>query len=275
MTRLDVNPVTCFLRALGRLETYRPDRNLYALFGFLWGLPVPVATMGVHLAVADLPVTPEGIRVCLGQAPWHLFFLAHPFLFLAVFGALGTLARDQEERIQDLIARLQTLAETDGLTGLLNQKTFFQRLETEIARAGRTGTPLSVLMMDLDNFKAFNDTYGHLGGDTVLTAVARELRRHVRSYDFVCRYGGEEFAAALPGLDARMAWEVADRFRRAVERMDLPLPVRPAPRITVSVGVARWNGTESLGALLTRADANLYAAKRAGRNVVCGGETAG
>lgn len=258
-----------FLGALGRRETYAPFGNLYFLYGFLWGIPVPLATFSVQLRAASLSPTPAAIAACLAENPWQWFFLAHPLLFGVVFGALGTLARDRESRIEALLAELQVRADTDGLTGLLNQRAFYERTRGELARASRSGTPVTLFLMDLDHFKRINDRFGHLTGDRVLVAVAQELRAFFRPYDLVCRYGGEEFAVVLAGMGREAAFVVADRFRQAVAGLDLSLPGASRPHLTVSIGVAQWRPEEPPRDWVARADRRLYAAKQEGRNRVC------
>jgi len=167
-----------------------------------------------------------------------------------------------------LYARIQILAITDGLTGLYNHRHFFDELHREMTRARRQDMPLSLLMLDLDHFKQFNDTFGHLRGDELLRAVARVLRENVRSMDLAARYGGEEFAMILPGVDLDQARRAAERIRQQVARMafhgDTP--------VTVSIGVTSLDparGDESPQAFARRADLALYRAKQTGRNRVC------
>lgn len=262
-----------FLGALARRETYAPFGNLYFLYGFLWGIPVPLATIAVQLRSSSLPLTPAGAGLCVSENPWQWFFLAHPLLFGVIFGALGTLAKDREVRIEALLAELQVRADTDGMTGLLNQRAFYERVRGELARATRQGSPVTLFLMDLDHFKRINDRFGHLTGDRVLVAVAQELRAFFRPYDLVCRYGGEEFAVVLVGMEREAACVVADRFRQAVTGLDLSLPA-PRPHLTVSIGVAQWRPEELLRDWIGRADRRLYAAKQEGRNRVCGRDPA-
>jgi diguanylate cyclase (GGDEF)-like protein len=161
--------------------------------------------------------------------------------------------------------RLQSLATTDGLTGLKNHREFQDALEREYDRATRYGTPLSLLMMDVDYFKQFNDQFGHPAGDTVLIKVARILTRESRSESVVARYGGEEFAVILPNCGSDDAANVAERIRRTIELG--PWDCRP---ITVSIGIATMIGCElDRIALIAQADGAMYQAKVGGRNRVC------
>ncbi|GAA4978912.1 sensor domain-containing diguanylate cyclase [Kineococcus glutinatus] len=162
-----------------------------------------------------------------------------------------------------LVHRLRLAAGTDGLTGLANRRTFDAGLDGHLARAERTGSPCSVLLIDLDHFKSVNDRHGHLAGDEVLTALAGVLAAGSRPGDLPARYGGEEFAVVLPDTDADAATAVAERLRAAVERMPASVPV------TASVGVATCGPRHRTAVeLLAAADEALYEAKAAGRNRV-------
>lgn len=135
-----------------------------------------------------------------------------------------------------------------------------------------TGQPFAVLILDLDHFKLFNDTFGHQAGDAALRAVAQAVQKSLRAADVVARYGGEEFVVILPQTDAGTAFEIAERLRQVVAGTSLPDPQRPAeylPPLTVSVGVAVCPAhATTLGTLLHAADAAMYAARQAGRNRV-------
>jgi diguanylate cyclase (GGDEF)-like protein len=157
---------------------------------------------------------------------------------------------------------------SDALTGIPNRRAFDQALRTEARRCGRELEPLSVVMVDIDNFKGFNDTFGHLVGDTALVAVARALTGVIqRAGDVLARFGGEEFAVVLPGVDDRGAFAIARRLVEAVRSV----AVRQAPGwdLSVSVGSASWHPGEAKlrpVELLTQADQALYAAKAAGKD---------
>lgn len=162
------------------------------------------------------------------------------------------------------------LSLTDPLTGTANRRHLFDRLELEVTRAHRFGNDLSLVMIDIDQFKLFNDQNGHPAGDEVLKGVAAALARTVRKVDTVARYGGEEFSVILPQIRRVEAFAVAEKLRRAVEQIDFPnARVLPAGRVTISVGLAHYpSDAQDLPQLLSRADAALYAAKNGGRNRV-------
>ena len=166
-------------------------------------------------------------------------------------------------------ARLQRMALTDGLTDALNQRSLAPRLEQEMSRALRYGTPLSVVMMDLDHFKRVNDRFGHLAGDMVLAAFADRVRTVVRSADLLVRWGGEEFLLLLPETDRAAAIITAERVRTSVAGRPFELEGNMRVDQTVSLGVATWDREEDIDALLARADTAVYAAKDAGRDRVC------
>jgi len=163
--------------------------------------------------------------------------------------------------------QLRTAARTDAKTGLLNAAAWQQEAEREIARATRDDHPLAVLMIDVDLFKGFNDTYGHLAGDQALAAAASSLVRGLRVYDQLGRFGGEEFAVVLPNTDPAETRRVAERLRRAVAELAIP-GVDPDGRITISVGAAMLTRGTALIDLLAAADGALYRAKARGRNQV-------
>jgi len=165
--------------------------------------------------------------------------------------------------------QIRRQAVLDGLTGLHNHRYFQETLVAQASREDQAGT-YAILMMDLDNFKEINDTYGHLVGDTVLKAVADALRGSIRKGDVAARYGGEEFAVFLPRQDREQARHVAERVRRVVEEMNLALDgVQEPIRVTLSVGYAAYpeDGSDHQ-TILERADEALYLAKRAGKNRV-------
>ncbi len=171
-----------------------------------------------------------------------------------------------------LFGRLRDLSMVDGLTALANRRYFESRLNDEIRAARRTGRPLALVLADVDAFKQFNDTYGHLAGDEALRSVAGALRvAAMRPGDAVARWGGEEFVALFPETDAEGAYQVAERLRAAVAALAIAHRRSPVPVgvVTISVGLAMLGGhDDDADALIARADAALYRAKSGGRNAV-------
>lgn len=167
------------------------------------------------------------------------------------------------------IQKFERHATTDALTGLTNRHAMQESFPDEIASCAKRGKPVSLIMIDVDNFKSFNDRFGHVAGDRALSAVASVLRAQFRPDDLLARYGGDEFAILLPGVDAEEAAIIAERVRETVcgttgdgsdSLIQIPL--------TISMGVADLQPGDSLDTLSRAADAALYRAKHAGRNIV-------
>jgi diguanylate cyclase (GGDEF)-like protein len=169
-------------------------------------------------------------------------------------------------RVIDLHERMRADARVDALTGIPNRRAMNEELAALIARTHRYGHELAVVLFDLDRFKAFNDTAGHLAGDRVLREVAATLKRSLRGSDSIYRYGGEEFLALLPGQDVEPAAIAAERLCRAVRELGLEHPA--GGLVTLSGGVAALRLGESAEQLLARADGALYDAKLAGRDCI-------
>jgi diguanylate cyclase (GGDEF)-like protein/PAS domain S-box-containing protein len=172
----------------------------------------------------------------------------------SVMGVIGAEAAVAIERAS-MLDRLERMARTDDLTGLINRRAWGEELNREMARAGREGTSLAVAMLDLDRFKDYNDRYGHQAGDRLLREAASAWRAVLRDTDLLARYGGEEFAVALPGCDAETAAQLVERLRAMTPNEE-----------SCSAGLACWDGRESADALVGRADRALYAAKQSGRD---------
>lgn len=158
-------------------------------------------------------------------------------------------------------------ATTDPLTRIANRRLFEEQAGVAMAHAGRTEAPLAAVLLDVDHFKAVNDSHGHPAGDAVLVALAEVLREQKRQDDLLCRYGGEEFLFLLQQTDPREALAFAERLRETVAQKAFVAEGTSLP-VTVSVGVAIWTGGEDLHGLVLRADQALYLAKQGGRNRV-------
>ncbi|RMG20306.1 MAG: diguanylate cyclase [Deltaproteobacteria bacterium] len=173
-----------------------------------------------------------------------------------------------QDELKEANARLSTLAVTDPLTGLFNRRHLMDLLETELDRARRHGTPLALLVVDVDHFKAINDTHGHQMGDRVLVAIAKKLKSCLRKHDLIARYGGEEFVVLLPHTGRTEAAATGEKLRDAVA--GAPFTETAGIPITVSIGAATYPdaGLETVDDLLLRADEALYRAKALGRDRV-------
>jgi diguanylate cyclase (GGDEF)-like protein len=164
---------------------------------------------------------------------------------------------------------IRDMARTDGLTGLLNHRTFMEKLSDEYKRLGRDPRPFSILLVDIDFFKKVNDTYGHPIGDVALTRVAGVLRDVVRGSDFVARYGGEEFAVGMVDTDSRGAQQMAERVRHLMEKTTITAGKNEF-QVTLSIGVASFPlDSRKVEEIVGLSDEALYHAKRTGRNRVC------
>jgi len=166
---------------------------------------------------------------------------------------------------EDHIADIVDVSLRDGLTGLFSHAFFYRRADFETKRFARYGIPVSLMMIDVDNFKQFNDTYGHQQGDGILISVGAIIEAETRETDICCRYGGEEFAVLLPSTDRLAAVVLAERLRAAIEN-----DRSRAGNVTVSIGIAvsRASATNSAQALVKEADKALYEAKSRGKNRV-------
>ncbi len=186
-------------------------------------------------------------------------------LSLALADRIGVMQRErrllaQRER------RFRHMSITDDLTGLFNARYLWSKLASEIRHAHELGQPLGLVLLDVDGFKRFNDTYGHIEGDRVLAALGRLMREVVRPADSPCRYGGEEFALVLPGAEGQASREVAERLRETLARLSFRPGDGERVTVTVSLGTAQLLPGDDAGTLVKRADRALYEAKARGKN---------
>jgi diguanylate cyclase len=183
-----------------------------------------------------------------------------------------TLSKNEISNLQQSLEAIRAESLTDPLTGIGNRKYFDRMIGMAVQSALANNEPLSLLMFDIDHFKSFNDSYGHLTGDQVLRLVGTSLKQSIKGQDITARYGGEEFAVVLPNTALRQALTVADHIRRAVMAKELKKKSTGEilGRVTISVGVSMLKPSDNTDDLIERADSCLYAAKRNGRNrVVC------
>ncbi len=177
--------------------------------------------------------------------------------------------RRYTERLRDNVQMSIEMAITDALTGLYNRRYMETHVSTLVEQAAARGKPLSVLVIDIDYFKAINDTYGHDAGDDVLRDFALRVRRSIRGIDLACRYGGEEFVVIMPETDMAVATVVAERLRRRIAAEPFPIQHGAGKiEVTISVGIATLGREDTAAAMIKRADQALYRAKRDGRNRV-------
>ncbi len=191
-----------------------------------------------------------------------------PVRFKELLLRLKRVLREQRltrERIQ-MLGKLQKLAITDGLTNLYNSRYFYNQLDLEVDRSNRYNHLLSMLLLDIDHFKDYNDAYGHLEGDKVLFRIGEVIKTCLRKMDTAYRYGGEEFTVILPETTGEEALTVAERIRTEIQKQKF----YPAPNVeitkTISIGVTQYRPGERISTLVERADRAMYLAKEKGRN---------
>jgi diguanylate cyclase len=187
--------------------------------------------------------------------------------------ALENQLRSTSSEISQLREEVETTrreASTDGLTGIANRKMFDSRVLDAVAEATETGTPMALMMLDIDHFKKFNDAHGHQIGDQVLILLARTLEESTKGKDTAARYGGEEFAVILPETGLTQAITLADKIRQRLASKKIVNRKTGdfLGTITLSIGVAQFKSGESVATLVARADAAMYEAKNTGRNRV-------
>lgn len=206
-------------------------------------------------------------------------FVSKPFNKLELLTRVKSLLRIKElhdqlnakvKELEEAQERLRQLAITDGLTALFNHRYFKEHLEQELYRASRHHSEVSLIMIDIDYFKRYNDTFGHPAGDVLLRAVARILKENIRKIDIAARYGGEEFALVLGETNKTAAGMVAEKMRRMVETSPFEgLPAHNNGHITISLGIATFPlDATNPNDLIAMADQRLYQAKQRGRNQV-------
>jgi diguanylate cyclase (GGDEF)-like protein len=198
---------------------------------------------------------------------WRLVDRSHTFCKNLLI-VLSERVRSDNEYIASSLGVLRQAernAHTDALTGLGNRLWMRTMFEREITRAMHSKKALALMMVDVDNFKVFNDRYGHIAGDRVLVAVADALREYLRPTDLIARFGGDEFAVLLPDLQLKQARQAAERIRQQVAALS---PPSLSTAVTVSIGVASRTVEDDVATLIQRADTAMYAAKEAGRNRV-------
>jgi diguanylate cyclase (GGDEF)-like protein len=197
-------------------------------------------------------------------------FIFKPVRLEEVLLRLKRVLRERQlakERLQ-ILEKLEKLAITDGLTKLYNLRHFYNQLEVEVDRSNRYGHSLGLLLLDIDRFKVYNDTHGHLEGDKVLIKLCQIIRACLRTMDSAYRYGGEEFTVILPETSGEEAETVARRIRKAVEAEKFfPEPNKPY-QVTISIGVTEYCKEEKFADFIKRADKAMYLSKLAGRNRV-------
>jgi len=245
-------------------ETKKPCiRNMEQLPG----TEIPSSVVTFIPLITDTKLAGIGVMVCDEDAK----VVSDDDFFLKLFSPIAY-AAEREENILDLENdrdRMYHIAISDPLTGLFNRHHLKVQGEQEIARAQRYGYRLSLLMLDIDDFKMVNDQHGHQAGDRVLQSVAKNLQEQTREFDINVRFGGEEMLVLLPHTTLNEAWSIADRIRFGIQNSRFP-DLHEVDPVTVSIGVVERKASETLDMTIARADEMLYRAKRRGKNRVEG-----
>lgn len=268
------------------ISSFYPDDNLvYVLYdaGFVLYITAVFTVFGNHFISALLVVSI--IDICIGFIFYNqlefvpLLFLQSLFfstILLSGFGAYITeynqrklflehlYSKKMEERVQQYIHKLEKLSVTDKLTGLYNRVKLERELKRVMSEFQRYQTPCSVILLDIDHFKAVNDTYGHLEGDNVLIKVAQILQKHSRKTDIAGRWGGEEFLIVTPNTTLKQAAVLAEKLRYKIEETSFGA----VGHKTVSIGVSTFAANLTTNEIIDKADQALYKAKNSGRNRV-------
>jgi two-component system, cell cycle response regulator len=228
----------------------------------IWTAGLCIVAHAFLLWVAAGPLGLEGVAGGVGRASQAVHFA-----MLALGGIIMAAVAQRAKRLRLMVG-------VDHLTGLSQRAPFVERIDEELARARRRGSSLSVAILDLDGFKAFNDTFGHPVGDRALQAVALRLRSSVRKSDLVARFGGEEFVVAFPETAVEQARQRVEHIRTELARLSIQVGRGEQRQVTVSAGLGSWPADgETFDAVLTSVDARLYEAKRLGKNRVVAPET--
>jgi diguanylate cyclase (GGDEF)-like protein len=292
---IDAESMSDLLPQCGRIDVKEghvllsPERENHCVYVVLSG------RLSVHLGALDAPkIADLGPGACAGEMSLiedkdpsafvvateesHLMVISHTLLWRMVdrshtfcknlLVVLSERVRSDNEYIASSLGVLRQAernAQTDALTGLGNRHWMRTMFEREVTRTLHSNKALCLMMIDVDNFKSFNDRYGHIAGDSALVAVAEALREYLRPTDLVARFGGDEFAVLLPDLKLKQARQTAERIRQQIAGLS---PASLTTAVTVSIGIADRTARDDVATLVQRADAAMYEAKEAGRNRV-------
>lgn len=250
------------VNSTGPLWCYVAVPFILFIYGVRWGA-ICVALLFIGAIV--LLYLPNPLLVAEYTSAFKSRFLAS-FLAVAIMSYLHEYARYRSySALQALRHKVEQEARTDEMTGLANRRHMYEHMQGAIQQVKRVQQPLSLLLIDIDNFKLVNDSFGHQFGDDVLVRVAHTLRHTLRNHDSIARWGGEEFLVLLADTDNEAAKTVAEKLRSTIEEMSVQFNGAQIP-LTISIGMHTADPEESLDVMLNRADENLYTAKNSGRN---------
>ena len=256
-TALVFPPTAIACAAIRWRQGYRPARYYLAAWTFLFASVIFFAASGLGLIEYSYPVAHASLG--LGAAAESIL------LSLALADRVREL-RKERRRLIESERRLTELSITDALTGLYNKRWFSSKMKSEMDHARRLDQPLSLIILDVDHFKGFNDTYGHAQGDKVLSELGGVISASVRLTDIPCRYGGEEFSIILPDTDTQEALTTAERLRETFASVRFQTQQERNVFATISLGVTKMTEEDTDGSFFERADKALYKAKSQGRN---------
>lgn len=232
-----------------------------------WPRPRVIALSVIVSVVGSVVLTLAGLLAVNTPPAWIAYGLGMTVVIAAVISFTVTrVVVALLHQVKEARERAETMARTDSLTGVLNRRSFVEGAARVLAADAAKGDPVSLILLDVDDFKVINDAHGHDVGDDVLTQVARRCGAAVRDGDLVARWGGEEFVVLLPGASREVAAGIAERILSSITQVGVPA----GGRVTASVGTATAEGGPrgGLQGLVSRADQAMYRAKRAGKNAV-------
>jgi len=242
------------------VAVYGSRRALFVVVGFVVGTVVLAHILGAEESTEITPIWRQDIVLAVMAT-----------VLGVVIQDLVTRMRRERNLAEERGRMIEELAMTDPLTGIDNRRGWERAIQRSVGQARRHSQPLSLAMLDLDHFKAYNDAHGHQAGDDFLRKVALNWEEMTRIEDHIARYGGEEFVLTLPNTDLEGAKVIVERLRAALPEPGQDLDTR----ITCSAGIAEWNGSETVRELVSRADQALYMAKETGRDQTVAVETPG
>tara|TARA_B110000858_G_scaffold198442_1_gene265100 strand:- start:68903 stop:69865 length:963 start_codon:yes stop_codon:yes gene_type:complete len=273
LLKKDQSNRTMFLVLGGSLKVYLDDEHQREAAELGQGQTVgELSVIDGSAASAHVVSADESLLLCVDEKTfWRVTRASHGFctnllMLLSLRMRSSNISLEESESLQ---GKFEQQAQTDGLTGVYNRRWLDQMLPRLLQRSEKDGMPFCVLMIDIDNFKKFNDNFGHAVGDKALRIVADTLVTKVRPIDLIVRYGGEEFCALLPETDLQSGIGAGERLRKAIHKIEVcDSNDKPIPGITISAGLAERREGESADDMLKRADQALYLAKAQGRDRV-------